>query len=95
MASSLAHELNQPLALSTIISRIAASPPGESRRARGNDREALGKAAEQALRAGDIIRRLRDFVTRRESDKTIVRIARLLEEASALALWERASSASW
>jgi two-component system sensor kinase FixL len=49
-------------------------------------REALGKAAEQALRAGDIIRRLRDFVTRRESDKTIVRIARLLEEASALAL---------
>ena len=87
MASSLAHELNQPLAAINNYLKGSQRLLLESRDARAAMiREALGKAAEQALRAGDIIRRLRDFVTRRESDKTIVRIARLLEEASALAL---------
>ena len=73
MASSLAHELNQPLAAINnylkgcrrLLSR-ANDPRVET------IRDALDKAADQALRAGDIIRRLRDFVTRRESDKTIL-----------------------
>jgi len=87
MASSLAHELNQPLAAINNYLTGSQRLLQESQDARAAMiGEALGKAAEQALRAGDIIRRLRDFVTRRESDKTIVRIARLLEEASALAL---------
>lgn len=87
MASSLAHELNQPLAAINNYLKGSQRLLLESQDSRAAMiREALGKAAEQALRAGDIIRRLRDFVTRRESDKTIVRIARLLEEASALAL---------
>jgi two-component system sensor kinase FixL len=87
MASSLAHELNQPLAAINNYLTGTQRLLQESHDPRATMiREALGKAAEQALRAGDIIRRLRDFVSRRESDKTIVRIARLLEEASALAL---------
>jgi two-component system, LuxR family, sensor kinase FixL len=87
MASTLAHELNQPL------SAIANYTKGVRRLLEGSPdekstmmREALDKAAEQALRAGQIIRRLRDFVARRESEREIESVAKLVEEASALAL---------
>ena len=49
-------------------------------------RDALDKAAEQALRAGQIIRRLRDFVARGESERRVESVTKLVEEASALAL---------
>jgi two-component system, LuxR family, sensor kinase FixL len=49
-------------------------------------RGAMDKAAEQALRAGQIIRRLRDFVARGESDRRVENVKKLIEEASALAL---------
>ena len=49
-------------------------------------RDAMEKAAEQALRAGQIIRRLRDFVARGESERRIESVKKLIEEASALAL---------
>src|SRR5262249_62213096 len=44
------------------------------------------KAADQAMRAGDIIRRLRDFVARGESERRVENLKKLIEEASALAL---------
>jgi two-component system sensor kinase FixL len=47
---------------------------------------ALDRAAEQALRAGQIIRRLRDFVARGESEKRVESLSRLIEEAGALGL---------
>ena len=46
----------------------------------------MDKAADQALRAGDIIRRLRDFVARGESERRVEDVKKLIEEASALAL---------
>jgi two-component system sensor kinase FixL len=49
-------------------------------------RDALEKAADQATRAGQIIRRLRDFVSRGESERRVESIKKLVEEASALAL---------
>jgi two-component system, LuxR family, sensor kinase FixL len=49
-------------------------------------REAMDKASEQALRAGHIIRRLRDFVARGESERRVESLKKLVEEASALAL---------
>ena len=58
-------------------------------------RDAMDKAAEQALRAGQIIRRLRDFVARGESERRVESVKKLVEEASALALVgakERASA---
>jgi two-component system sensor kinase FixL len=87
MASALAHELNQPL------SAIANYMKG-SQRLLGDKsdpqsamiREAMDKAAEQSLRAGQIIRRLRDFVARGETERRIENLNKLLEEASALAL---------
>jgi two-component system sensor kinase FixL len=87
MASALAHELNQPL------SAIANYMKGSRRllENRGDDgaimlRDAMDKAAEQALRAGQIIRRLRDFVARGESERRVEDVKKLIEEASALAL---------
>jgi two-component system sensor kinase FixL len=46
----------------------------------------MDSAAEQAMRAGQIIRRLRDFVSRGESERRVESITKLVEEASALAL---------
>uniref|UniRef100_UPI003D218112 sensor histidine kinase n=1 Tax=Roseixanthobacter psychrophilus TaxID=3119917 RepID=UPI003D218112 len=87
MASSLAHELNQPL------SAIANYIKGCRRLLELNGSQhlpqllgALDKAAEQALRAGYIIRRLRDFVSRGESERRVESLSKLVEEASALAL---------
>jgi two-component system sensor kinase FixL len=87
MASALAHELNQPL------SAIANYMKGSRRLIEKNTdqdsqlvREAMDKAAEQSLRAGQIIRRLRDFVARGESERRVESITKLVEEASALAL---------
>jgi two-component system, LuxR family, sensor kinase FixL len=87
MASALAHELNQPL------SAVASYLQG-SRRLLQNSRdeqaaairEALGKAADQVLRAGEIIRRLREFVARGDTEKRIESIRKIVEETSALAL---------
>ena len=49
-------------------------------------RDAMDKAAAQALRAGEIIRRLRDFVARGESERRMEDVKKLVEEAGALAL---------
>ena len=88
MASALAHELNQPL-LAIVgfmkgAQRLLASCSDDDHS--GMLRNAMDKAAEQALRAGQIIRRLRDFVARGESERRVESVNRLIEEASALAL---------
>ena len=87
MASTLAHELNQPL------SAIANYLKGSRRLLENNSdeqstmlRDAVDKAADQAIRAGQIIRRLRDFVARGESERRVESVKKLVEEASALAL---------
>ena len=87
MASALAHELNQPL--SAIANYMKGSRRLlETRSDEGTAlvRDAMDKAADQALRAGDIIRRLRDFVARGESERRVEDVKKLVEEASALAL---------
>ena len=87
MASTLAHELNQPLsAITNYVQgciRILDKPEAESvNRMRG----ALSEAAKQALRAGEIIRHLREFVTRGDTERHPEDIKKLVEEAGALAL---------
>ena len=87
MASTLAHELNQPLsAIANYLkgSRKLLEQASDPRAAMVRD--AMEKAAEQALRAGEIIRRLRDFVSRGESERRVESAKKLIEEASALAL---------
>jgi PAS domain S-box-containing protein len=87
MASALAHEINQPL------SAIANYLKGAHRLLNGRSdelslmlRPALDQAGEQATRAGQIVRRLRDFMSRRETEFRIESVRKLIEETSALAL---------
>jgi len=87
MASTLAHELNQPL------TAVANYLKGSKRLLeQGNADQiplvcdAIEHAAEQALRAGQIIRRLRDLVARGETDRQVENSVKLIEEACALAL---------
>ena len=87
MASTLAHELNQPLAAIANYAQGCVRFLGElDDAAAGRIREALKETAEQSLRAGDIIRHLREFVTRGETEKSRQDIRNLVEEAGALAL---------
>ena len=87
MASTLAHELNQPLAA------ISNYTQGCVRLLCNMDdaiavrmKEALEETARQSLRAGGIIRHLREFVTRGETEMAQEDIRKVIEEAGALAL---------
>jgi two-component system sensor kinase FixL len=87
MASALAHELNQPLAAISNYMKgsrrlLSASADPNREKIEG----AMDRAAEQAQRAGQIIRRLRDFVARGESEKRVESISKLIEESGALGL---------
>jgi two-component system, LuxR family, sensor kinase FixL len=86
MASSLAHELNQPLA--AIANYLKGSKMLLARDEVPRDKvgDAVDRAAAEALRAGQIIRRLRDFVARGETERSVESLPKLIEEASALAL---------
>lgn len=85
MASSVAHELNQPLAAITnycngMLSRLRA----------GNLREedlamALEKTSRQAQRAGQIIHRIRQFVKRSEPQRQPSRASDIVEDVLELA----------
>jgi two-component system, LuxR family, sensor kinase FixL len=85
MAAGLAHEINQPL------SAIATYSQACQRFVRSPDRndedvlEALEQINAQALRAGEVIRRLRNFVKNREVKREPVECNRLLEDLRTLA----------
>ena len=87
MAAALAHELNQPLTATTnylrACRRMLDAPEGPDL---ARVKEAVGLAADQTLRSGHIIRRLRDFLARGEVEKRPENAAKLVEEASAMAL---------
>ncbi|WP_255726143.1 PAS domain S-box protein [Microvirga sp. ACRRW] len=87
MASTLAHEINQPL---TAIANYLKGCRRILQRMEGQDvamlEGAVNQAAEQALRAGQVIRHLREFVARGESERHIENLPKLIQEASALAL---------
>jgi two-component system sensor kinase FixL len=87
MASALAHELNQPLtAIANYLKGCGRLLADGDANAIPAARDAIDRAAGQALRAGQIISRLRDFVARGESERRVENLAKLIEEANALAL---------
>lgn len=87
MASTLAHELNQPIAA---IANYVEAVRDQMAEPHASDwpimRDALGEAAREALRAGQIVRRLREFVSRGEVEKTIESLPDLINEAASLGL---------
>ena len=87
MASALAHELNQPL--SAVINWTQAARrtlAGGAVPVPGKVLDYMDNAIAQADRAGQIIRRLRDFIERGETEQQIEAINKVVEEATALAL---------
>jgi two-component system sensor kinase FixL len=88
LASSLAHELNQPLtAIASYCEGAADLLEGEVDAERLEmAREALRDTAEQAIRAGQIVRRMRDFLSHGETEHRVENLSKLVTEANALAL---------
>jgi len=87
MASGLAHELNQPL--TAIINYLQACRrlfPDGAVAERGRVGELIEKAIAQAERAGQIIRHLRQFIARGETERAAEEIGAVVEEAASLAL---------
>ena len=80
--SALAHEVNQPL---TAILNYAAAGMQFAETAPGQLKPLLQRLNEQAVRATDIVRNLRDFVAQHESEKHVEKIHELLQRAVRLA----------
>jgi two-component system, LuxR family, sensor kinase FixL len=85
MAAGLAHEINQPLAAiatyAQACQRFVRSPGRDD----ADVLEALEQINAQALRAGEVIRRLRNFVKNREVKREPVDCNRLLDDLRTLA----------
>ena len=85
MASSVAHELNQPLTAinnycNGMVTRIKAEKISTSELLL-----ALEKTAKQAHRAGQIIQRIRSFVKRSEPNRTLTDVGTMVSNAMELA----------
>lgn len=88
LASSLAHELNQPLTAIANYSEAARDLFGGKMDEEKTllIQEALDETAKEAIRAGQIVARLRQFVSQGETERLPESLARLLGEANALAM---------
>ncbi len=87
MASTLAHEINQPLtAITNYLETTRAMIGDTDDGLLGEIAEALDLAAAQSLRAGTIVRRLRAFVDGGDTGFQIERLDELVEEATSLGL---------
>jgi two-component system sensor kinase FixL len=79
VATGLAHELNQPL--TAVLNYCNAGLDMADERGETELKTILGKIAEQATRAGNIIRRLRAFVEKRGPNRSPENIALTVDEA--------------
>lgn len=87
MAAALAHEISQPL--TAVVNSVNAAKRLLARGGQVNlliAQEVTDEAAEQALRASEIVRSLRQLVSRGETERRIEVLPSMIEEASALAL---------
>ena len=86
MSAVLAHEVSQPLAAVSnylqAVRRMLEAPKADKTRIA----EMLGKGIDQAQRAGDIVRRLRDFTRRGAPERSSEDLSSIVEEAAGLAL---------
>lgn len=87
MASALAHELNQPLgALTNYLNAAKRTLQNNGVEAVTRVTELMDKAVEQGLRAGAVIRRLREFIAKGETDQTRGSLKALVQESLTLVL---------
>ena len=83
-AAAMAHEINQPLTaignyVRSVRNAVIAPAPDLARAA-----EAAEKASAQVERAGEVVRRLREFIRLGRSERAPVALARIVEESLAL-----------
>lgn len=84
LASTIAHELNQPLmAVANIVQTTAELLKQGNPAVSPAIAKALDEAGHETLRAGDILRRLRDFLSRGELDKTLEDARKLAQDSIA------------
>jgi two-component system sensor kinase FixL len=88
LAASLAHELNQPLTAIANYSEAARDMlEGEMDDEKSAlIQEALDESAKEAIRAGQIVARLRQYISQGETERRPESLSRLITEANALAL---------
>jgi two-component system, LuxR family, sensor kinase FixL len=89
MAAALAHEINQPLASATNYlggCRLLLAKSEVNTRELDKVRDSFALASDQMVRAGEIIRRMRNFLARGEIERRLGSAKEVLEEASSLAL---------
>ena len=87
LASALAHELNQPL--TAVANYVAAGRDmleSMTPETRPIIHEALDEAAKESVRAGQIVRRLRDFVSKGEVERAIIPLNKLIGDSTTLGL---------
>ena len=87
LTSALAHELNQPLtAVMNYLNAARRSLPGPDDPAAARTHALMEKAVAQTIRAGQIIRRLREFIEKRAPNHTLGNLNASVKEAIALGL---------
>ena len=87
LASALAHEINQPLtAIANYLSAARDMMDGDLAEIREFFLEALQESVTESLRAGTIVRRLREFVSRGEINRRTLSIAQVVEDATVLGM---------
>ena len=94
MAAAIAHEINQPLTaiVNYLNTGLLMTVDGYSEDGFAEVERMMREAAEQALRAGNIIRRLREFVGQGNGTRTIERFEQVVESAMSLALIDARSA---
>ena len=94
MTAAIAHELNQPLAAianyvgAAKLTLVSTEQPSE---AVVRAQEMIDKAQEQTLRAGEVIKKLRDMVEKRESVRSAENLEAIIRSAMSIVLfgsWE-------
>jgi two-component system sensor kinase FixL len=85
MAAGIAHELNQPLSAIVTYARACERFLDRANPDLAETRSALHEIGEEALRAGEVIRRLRQMVSGQESEQIATDLNELVEDLSVLA----------
>jgi two-component system sensor kinase FixL len=80
----MAHELNQPLTALVSYCGTAASILGSQGKSASRLGSILDRAKDEAHRAADIIRNLRQFVGKGENDREPLALHRLIEDVEIL-----------
>ncbi len=88
MASSLAHELNQPLTVISTYTQLCLEYLETGRYQKEQLLESIQEAVKQSKRAGDILHRIKDLVSKRKLHLERCHINQLVEESRALVRYE-------